>query len=122
MAVLKIKLSGRSRRRNRIRKKVTGTQERPRLCIFRSNANIYAQVIDDVEGVTIACASTVEGDIKSGLKSCGNIDAAKAVGEAVAKRTLEKGVKSVVFDRGGYIYHGRIKALAESAREAGLNF
>lgn len=122
MAVLKTRLAGRSRRQNRIRKKVSGTPERPRLCIFRSNANIYAQVIDDVAGVTIASASTVEGDIKSGLKSCGNIAAAKAVGDAVARRTLEKGVKSVVFDRGGYIYHGRIKALAESAREAGLNF
>ena len=122
MSVLKIKLSGRSRRQNRIRKKVKGTPERPRLCVFRSNANIYAQVIDDIEGVTIASASTVETDIKGGLKACGNMEAAKAVGAAVAKRTMEKGVKSVVFDRGGYIYHGRIKALADSAREAGLNF
>jgi len=122
MAVLKIKLSGKSRRRNRIRKKVKGTPERPRLCVFRSNANIYAQVIDDMEGVTIASASTLEGEIGGSLKAHGNIAAAKVIGEAVAKRALEKGVSSVVFDRGGYIYHGRIKALADAAREAGLKF
>lgn len=122
MAVLKIKLSGKSRRRNRIRKKVKGTPERPRLCVFRSNANIYAQVIDDMEGVTIASASTLEGGIGGELKARGNITAAKKIGEAVAKRALEKGVSSVVFDRGGYIYHGRIKALADAAREAGLKF
>ncbi len=122
MAVLKIKLSGKSRRRNRIRKKVKGTPERPRLCVFRSNANMYAQVIDDMEGVTIASASTLEGEIGGELKSRGNITAAKKIGEAVAKRALEKGVSSVVFDRGGYIYHGRIKALADAAREAGLKF
>jgi len=122
MAVLKIKLSGKSRRRNRIRKKVKGTPERPRLCVFRSNANIYAQVIDDMEGVTIVAASTLETEIGGELKARGNITAAKKIGEAVAKRALEKGVSSVVFDRGGYIYHGRIKALADAAREAGLKF
>jgi len=122
MAVLKIKLSGKSRRRNRIRKKVKGTPERPRLCVFRSNANIYAQVIDDMEGVTIASASSLDAGIVGELKSRGGIAAAKVIGEAVAKRAIEKGVSTVVFDRGGFIYHGRIKALADAAREAGLNF
>jgi large subunit ribosomal protein L18 len=122
MGNLKIKLSGRSRRKNRIRKKVMGTTVRPRLCVFRSNMNIYAQVIDDSDGRTIAAASTMDKDLKSAIASRGNIDAAKKVGEAVAKKAMEKGVESVVFDRGGYIYHGRIKALADSAREAGLKF
>jgi len=122
MGNLKVKLSGRSRRRNRIRKKVMGTAERPRLCVYRSNTNIYAQLIDDMEGRTLASASTMDKELKAGVKSGGNIDAAKKVGEAVAKRAMEKGVSSVVFDRGGYIYHGRIKALADAAREAGLKF
>jgi len=122
MGNLKVKLSGRSRRRNRIRKKLMGTSERPRLCVYRSNMNIYAQVIDDTEGRTLASASTMDKDLKGALKSRGNIDAAKKVGEAVAKKAMEKGIESVVFDRGGYIYHGRIKALADSAREAGLKF
>src|SRR5512135_1383864 len=122
MGGYKVNLTGREKRHNRIRKKVTGTTERPRLNVFRSNANIYAQVIDDMKGVTIASASTLDGELKGGLKSHSNIEAAKAVGTAVAKKALEKGIKEVVFDRGGFIYHGRIKALAESAREAGLNF
>jgi large subunit ribosomal protein L18 len=116
------KLTGIQKRRNRIRKKVTGTTERPRLNVFKSNTNIYAQVIDDIKGVTITSASTLDKDIKPGLKSCGDKDAAKAVGAAVAKKAMEKGIKAVVFDRGGNIYHGRIKALADAAREAGLNF
>jgi len=116
------KITGRERRQNRIRKKVMGTPSRPRLNVFKSNANIYAQVIDDLAGVTITSASTLDKDLNSALKSTGNADAAKAVGAAVAKKALEKGVKDVVFDRGGYIYHGRIKALADAAREAGLNF
>jgi len=116
------KITGRERRQNRIRKKVAGTSERPRLNVFKSNANIYAQLIDDQAGVTITSASTLDTDIKTALKSSGNKEAAKAVGAAVAKKALEKGLKDVVFDRGGYIYHGRIKALADAAREAGLNF
>ena len=116
------KITGRERRQNRIRKKVTGTPTRPRLNVFKSNANIYAQVIDDLAGVTITSASTLDKELNKALKSTGNADAAKAVGAAVAKKALEKGVKDVVFDRGGYIYHGRIKALADAAREAGLNF
>lgn len=115
-------LTGRDRRRNRVRKKVSGTAERPRLSVFRSNANIFAQLIDDTTGVTIAAASTLEKDIKGGLKSCGNIEAAKKIGATVAKRAIEKGFDKAVFDRGGYIFHGRVKALAEAAREAGLNF
>ncbi|HLB25130.1 MAG TPA: 50S ribosomal protein L18 [Nitrospirota bacterium] len=122
MGGYKAKLEGRERRHNRIRKKVTGTSERPRLNVFRSATNIYAQVIDDTSGVTITAASTLEKEVAEGLKSRGNAEAAKKVGAAVAKRAIEKGVKDVVFDRGGYIFHGRIKALADAAREAGLNF
>jgi large subunit ribosomal protein L18 len=110
------KVTGRIRRRMRIRKKVHGTPERPRLCVFRSAKHIYAQVVDDTQGTTIAHASSVTG--ASGSK----VDAAKHVGSAVAKACIEKGVEQVVFDRGGYRYHGRIRALAESAREAGLKF
>jgi len=116
------KLTGRDRRKNRIRKKVQGSSERPRLSVFRSAAHIYAQVIDDGKGITITAASTLDADVKEGMSSVGNIEAAKKVGASVAKKALEKGVKDVVFDRGGYIFHGRIKALADAAREAGLNF
>jgi large subunit ribosomal protein L18 len=103
----------------RIRKKVSGTAERPRLAIFRSVSHIYAQVIDDVSGKTIASASTVEKDLKG--KTGGNIEAAEKVGKTVAERAIAAGVSSVVFDRGGYVYHGRIKALTDAARKAGLN-
>jgi large subunit ribosomal protein L18 len=103
----------------RIRRKVQGTTERPRLAVFRSVAHIYAQVIDDVEGKTLVSASSVDKTSKSGG---GNVAAAKAIGKLVAERAKEKGVKSVVFDRGGYQYHGRVKALADAAREAGLEF
>ena len=102
----------------RIRKKLSGTSERPRLAVFRSVAHIYAQVIDDSKGVTLVSASTTEKDSGSG----GNIEAAKAIGKRVAERAKEAGISSVVFDRGGYIYHGRVKALADAAREAGLEF
>ncbi len=108
----------RIRRHKRVRTKVSGTAERPRLCVFRSNANIAVQVIDDVKGVTLVSASSVEMKLANG----GNIEAAKAVGAEVAARALKANISSVVFDRGGYLYHGRVKALAESAREAGLNF
>ncbi len=110
----------RKKRHGRVRAKVSGTAERPRLNVYRSNQHIYAQLIDDVNKVTLASASTVEKDLN--LESTGNVEAAQKIGELVAKRGIEKGVKVVVFDRGGYLYHGRIKALAESAREAGLEF
>ena len=102
----------------RIREKIQGTSERPRLNIYRSLNHIYAQVIDDSQGATIASASTVAAKLKTG----GNIAAAKEVGKLVAERAKEKGIKKVVFERGGYLYHGRIKALADAAREAGLEF
>ena len=109
----------RSRIHQRIRRKLSGTKERPRLAVFRSVAHIYAQVRDDVEGRTLVSASSVD---KDGKTKGGNVAAAKAIGKLVAERAKEKGVKQVVFDRGGYQYHGRIKALADAAREAGLEF
>ena len=110
----------RARIHKRIRRKLAGTAERPRLAIFRSVAHIYAQVIDDLKGATVAAASSLEKDMRA--KTGANVDAAKAVGKLVAQRAVEKGVKEVVFDRGGYRYHGRIKALADAAREGGLKF
>ncbi len=110
----------RKKRHARVRAKLTGTAERPRLNVFRSNQHIYAQVIDDVNGVTLVSASTLDKDLA--LNGTSNIEAATKVGESVSKRAVEKGVKEVVFDRGGYLYHGRVKALAEAAREAGLQF
>src|SRR5262245_41369401 len=106
----------------RIRNRISGTDERPRVCISRSNKHIYAQVSHDSKGTTVASASSRDADTKSNVKNGGNIAAAKAVGKVVAQRALSKGVNAVVFDRGGYIYHGRVKALAEAAREAGLKF
>jgi large subunit ribosomal protein L18 len=106
----------------RIRKKLSGTESRPRLCVFRSNKHIYAQIVDDSKGTTLTAASTLDVDAKGKVKNGGNVAAAKAVGTLVAKRALEKGIQSVLFDRGGYIYHGRVKALADAAREAGLKF
>ena len=103
----------------RVRGKISGTPNRPRLNVFRSNANIYAQIIDDVNGVTLVSASTVE---KSFEGATGNAEAAKKVGQLVAERAKAKGIEEVVFDRGGYVYHGRVAALAEGAREAGLKF
>jgi large subunit ribosomal protein L18 len=94
----------------------------PRLCVFRSNKNISAQIIDDVNGVTLVCASTIDKELKDGIKYGGNKEAAKAVGEAIAKRALEKGIETVCFDRGGFLYHGRVKELADGARSAGLKF
>lgn len=108
----------RVRRHARVRTKVSGTSERPRLNVFRSNANISVQVIDDTKGVTLVSASSVDMKLENG----GNIDAAKAVGAEIAARAKKAKIKKVVFDRGGYIYHGRVKALAEAAREAGLEF
>ncbi len=106
----------------KIRNKISGTAERPRLAVFRSNNHIYAQVIDDVKGQTIVAASTVEKAIAEKLEKTNNVEAAAVVGEAVAKKAIDKGVTEVVFDRGGFIYHGKIKALADAAREAGLKF
>ncbi|HEY5113219.1 MAG TPA: 50S ribosomal protein L18, partial [Coriobacteriia bacterium] len=111
-----------ARRQRRVRGKVSGTEARPRLRVTRSNAHIYAQVIDDVAGVTIASASSVDPEVKALIKLGSNVAAAKVVGEVVGKRAMDKGVTEVVFDRGGSIYHGRVKALADGAREAGLTF
>ena len=108
-------------RHTRLRKKVVGTPERPRLAVHFSGKNIYAQVIDDAAGVTLASASSLEGEKKAKTKGSDK-DAAAKVGALVAQRAIEKGVKDVVFDRGGYLYHGRVKALADADREAGLNF
>jgi large subunit ribosomal protein L18 len=108
----------RQRIHSRIRAKLAGTAERPRLNVYRSLSHIYAQVIDDQSGVTLVSASTMSMKVKTG----GNVAAAKEVGKAIAERAVEKGIKKVVFDRGGYLYHGRIKALADAAREAGLEF
>lgn len=105
----------------RVRKKISGTAERPRLNVFRSSKHIYAQIIDDTKGVTLAAASTLDKELKD-IGNGGNVEAARKVGEMIAKRAQEKGVKNVVFDRGGYLYHGRIQALADAAREAGLEF
>lgn len=114
--------SARQRRHSRIRKKVSGTMVRPRLSVYKSLQYIYAQLIDDAAGVTLVSASTLEADIRSALTSGRDIAAARAVGELLAKRAAAKEITSAVFDRGGYPYHGRVKALAESAREAGLQF
>ena len=109
----------RLKRHVRVRGKISGTPERPRLNVFRSNANIYAQIIDDVNGVTLVSANTLEKDFEG---ATGNIEAAKKVGALVAERAKAKGIEEVVFDRGGYVYHGRVAALAEGAREGGLKF
>lgn len=116
----KDKQLARARRHNRVRKKVTGTPERPRLAVFRSNKHISAQVIDDVAGRTLAAASTVEPELRSGPTS--NKEAAAKVGRLVAERARARGITKVVFDRGGFLYHGRVAALADAAREAGLEF
>ena len=109
----------RQKRHWRLRNRISGTAERPRLNVFRSLANIYAQIIDDEKGVTLAAASSKEKGFEG---SGGNVEGAKKVGAAIAKKALEKGINEVVFDRGGYIYHGRVAALAEAAREGGLKF
>ena len=109
----------RTSRHARVRTKVSGTAERPRLCVYRSNTNIYAQIIDDVAGNTLVSASTLDKEVKT---KNSNVEAAKEVGALIAKRALEKNIKEVVFDRGGYIYHGVVKELAEAAREGGLTF
>lgn len=112
----------RAKKHLKVRKRISGTPERPRLAVFRSNNHMYVQVIDDVAGNTLVSASTLQGEVKEGLEKTNNIDAAAKLGTVIAKRAIDKGIKTVVFDRGGYIYHGKVKALAEAAREAGLEF
>ena len=116
------KNDARLKRQIRVRKKVKGTVERPRLNVFKSSRHIHAQIIDDITGVTLVAASTISPDVKSDLVYSGNIDAAKKVGAAIAKKAIEKNIVSVVFDRNGFLYHGRVKALADAARENGLSF
>ena len=122
---IKTREDRRDRIKHRIRKRVSGTQERPRLTVFRSVTHMYVQVVDDMSGTTIASASTVESTVQGTLAKTakgGNIEGAKAIGKTIAERLMQKGVKKVVFDRNGFLYHGRIKAVADAAREAGLEF
>ncbi len=112
----------RQKRQVRVRRKIRGTAERPRLCVFRSGKHIYAQIIEDTTGTTLVAASTMSKDITEGLANTGNIEAAKAVGAAIAHKALAKDIRQVVFDRNGFLYHGRVKGLADAAREAGLAF
>lgn len=106
----------------RIRNRISGTASRPRLAVYRSNKNMYAQIIDDENRTTLVSANTLQKDVREGLEKTDDVEAAKAVGSAIAKKALEKGIKEVVFDRAGYIYHGKVQALADAAREAGLDF
>jgi large subunit ribosomal protein L18 len=117
-----MRIVGRERRKLRIRRKISGSSERPRLTVFRSSKHIYAQVVDDVAGSTLAHASTLSRDVRASAEEATKSDAAKHVGKAIAKLLLAKGIDKVVFDRNGYLYHGRIRALADAAREAGLKF
>lgn len=117
-----MQIVGRERRKLRIRRKVNGTAVRPRMSVFRSSKHIYAQVVDDVGGTTVAHASTLSRDVRTELGDATKTDAAKKVGAAIAKALLAKGIKHVVFDRNGYLYHGRVRALADAARQAGLEF
>ena len=112
----------RAKKHLRIRNRLSGTAERPRLAVFRSNNHMYAQIIDDTVGNTLVSASTVQSDIKSEIEKTNNVDAAAYLGTVIAKKALDKGIKTVVFDRGGFIYQGKVKALADAAREAGLEF
>ena len=112
----------RKNKHRRLRSRLSGTPERPRLAVFRSNNHMYAQIIDDVAGNTIVSASTLQGDVKEGLDKTNNVEAAAKLGTVIAKKAMDNGIKEVVFDRGGYIYQGKVKALADAAREAGLEF
>ncbi len=122
MIKTKVRKTQVQKRHQTIRVKISGTPDCPRLAVYRSTKHIYAQLIDDVNHVTLASASSIDKDLKEKLPHGGNIDAAKVVGEAIAKKALKAGIKDVVFDRGGFLYHGRVQALADAAREAGLNF
>ena len=112
----------RAKKHRRMRNRLSGTAQRPRLAVFRSNNHMYAQIIDDTVGNTLVSASTLEKEVKAEIEKTNNVDAAAYLGTVIAKRAIEKGIKEVVFDRGGFIYHGKIAALAEAAREAGLEF
>ncbi len=112
----------RVKKHKKIRNRFSGTTECPRLAVFRSNNHMYAQIIDDTVGNTLVSASTLQKEVKAELEKTNNVDAAACVGTVIAKKAIEKGIKDVVFDRGGYIYHGKVQALADAAREAGLNF
>ena len=112
----------RAKKHRRLRNHISGTAERPRLAVFRSNNHMYAQIIDDTVGNTLVAASTLQKDVKAELEKTNNVDAAAHLGTVIAKKALEKGITTVVFDRGGFIYQGKVKALAEAAREAGLDF
>ena len=118
----KQKRDGRIRRHNRLRRKIRGSGDRPRLAVFRSNRNIYAQIIDDVNFKTLVSCSTLDPEIKVELKTGKTCEASKIIGQKLAERSLEQNIKTIIFDRGPYLYHGRIKALAEGAREGGLEF
>ncbi|MDR1486491.1 MAG: 50S ribosomal protein L18 [Deltaproteobacteria bacterium] len=122
MVAHNLRLEARLRRQARVRKKVRGTPQRPRLCVFRSAVHIYAQIIDDKNGVTLVALSTLNKDLKESLKGLKKTDQARRVGKALAEAGKEKGINEVVFDRNGFLYHGRVKALSEGAREAGLQF
>ncbi len=117
-----MRIVGRERRKLRIRRKISGTPERPRMSVFRSAKHIYAQVVDDTAGETVAHASTLSRDVRGDLSESNKLDAAKKVGKTIARLLLAKGIDKVVFDRSGYLYHGRIRALADAAREAGIKF
>ena len=117
-----MRIVGRERRKLRIRRKISGTSERPRMSVFRSARHIYAQVVDDVAGETLAHASTLSRDVRGDLSESNKLDAAKKVGKTIARLLLAKGIDKVVFDRSGYLYHGRVRALADAAREAGIKF
>jgi large subunit ribosomal protein L18 len=123
MAFIKDKKANRLKRKRRVRKKIEGSSERPRLTVFKTARHIYAQIIDDSKGITLLSASTISKDIKSKAKGIGgNIKGAKLIGETLGKKGKQKGVEEIVFDRNGFLYHGRIKALADAARENGLKF
>jgi len=122
MDKMKAKAASLARRQRRVRGKVSGSADRPRLRVTRSNANVYAQIIDDLNGTTLVSASSIDSELRGTLKSGSSVDAARAVGELVGRRAQEAGIKTVVFDRGGQLYHGRVKSLAEGARGAGLEF
>ncbi len=122
MVSKKSKAALREKKHMRLRNRLSGTAERPRLAVFRSNNHMYAQIIDDTVGNTLVSASTLEKEIKAELEKTNDVDAAAYVGKIIAKRAMEKGITEVVFDRGGFLYHGKIEALAEAAREAGLVF
>lgn len=122
MNISKERRASRMKRQSRVRKKITGSAERPRLCVFRSSKHIYAQIIEDVTGKTLVAASTIAKGTQDSVKYSGNADAAKVVGKQIAEKALAKDIKQVVFDRNGFLYHGRVKALADAAREAGLTF